>query len=163
MTTWIRWVAHRKIQEHSRFLESVSNGCITPNTWKLVFPEMFCVNLLVSIHALTRDWVPVITTAPLLLWLIHQYRSSHGNYSTVDAVTANKAKLNWHLRCCVIKIAFYMVHFFVYFYLAISTCYKAIWSMANKNDMLMINCSIIQKLIKEIPTTRRLFTDIWLP
>lgn len=82
---------------------------------------MFCVGILVVLHLLTLNWIPVATTLPILAWIIYSYRSSPRGYVNLFDPTSicDQTVLNRHVRKGLFKIAFHLVHFLAYMYLAI--------------------------------------------
>lgn len=91
------------------------------NLNRLVVPEILAVGIIVLMHLLTLNWIPVATTLPMLASLIYLYRATPRGYvSLYDSTTiCDHRILNGHVRLCVLKIAFHLVHFLAYMYMAI--------------------------------------------
>lgn len=91
------------------------------NLNRLVVPEILAVGLIVLLHLLTFNWIPVATTLPILAWLIYMYRATPRGYvSLYDSTTiCDQRVLNGHVRRCVLKITFHLIHFLAYMYMAI--------------------------------------------
>jgi len=87
--------------------------------FKILVPEILCICLIVTIHALTMNWIPVATTLPLLAWMIYVYRSSPRGHVFEPTSICDKRVLKLNAKCCMFKIVFNLVHFVFYMYLAI--------------------------------------------
>lgn len=88
---------------------------------RVVVPEILAVGLLLVIHLLTFNWIPVATTLPMVAWLIYMYRTTPRGYASLyDSTTiCDERVLNRHVRHCVMKITFHLIHFLSYMYMAI--------------------------------------------
>ena len=90
---------------------------------KLVVPELISVGALLTIHLVTLNPIPVMTTAPMLAWLIYMYRTNPRGYVSLfdSSNICDQKVLKMHVRHCLFKTVFHLAHFTAYMYMAILT------------------------------------------
>lgn len=84
-------------------------------------PEIICVGLLLILHLLTFNWIPLTTITPLMAWIIYSYRSGpRGDSRVFDAATiCDQSIMNKHVRRNLFKTVFYTIHFIAFMYMAL--------------------------------------------
>lgn len=84
---------------------------------------MLCVGILVVLHVMTMNWLPVSTTLPMLAYLIYMHHSVPRGYASLYDSTniCDQRVLTKHVRICLFKIPFHLIHFLAYLYMAIIT------------------------------------------
>jgi len=90
--------------------------CKKLNQW--VLPEIIAYTILVILLLFSWHWILFSINVPLMAWMIHKYYSiPKGNLGLYDATEIhNRGKLKLHMRDSLIRLAFHLVHFFIYLY-----------------------------------------------
>jgi len=90
--------------------------CSKLNKW--VLPELVASTTLTLLLLLTNHWILFLLSSPMTAWLIYKMqkrpKGSLGHYDATEI--HNRGNLQAHTRDAIIRLAFHLVHFFIYLY-----------------------------------------------
>lgn len=84
---------------------------------------MIFVAIIIVAHLLSLNWIPLVTTVPMLSWIIYTYRATPTGYTNLfnpNNIT-DETVLNGRVRDCLFKTIFHLIHFVGYLYMAVLT------------------------------------------
>ncbi|CAG2166093.1 unnamed protein product [Oppiella nova] len=90
--------------------------CNKLNKW--VIPELISYAILVILLLFTNHWFIFLLNGPMLAWIGHKYYSiPKGNIGFYDATEVhNRGNLKHLMKFSMIRLAFHLIHFFIYLY-----------------------------------------------
>jgi hypothetical protein len=95
---------------------NASQCCSRLNKW--VIPELIAYGTLASLLLLTGHWILFAINAPMSSWLVYKYYTlPKGGLGVYDPTEIhNRGNLRVHIRDSLIRLAFHLIHFFIYLY-----------------------------------------------
>lgn len=90
--------------------------CSKLNKW--VIPETIAHGVITVLLLITFHWILFIINLPMIAWQIYKITSvPSGNFGVYDPTEIhNRGNLRKHMRDSMIRLAFYLIFFFIYLY-----------------------------------------------
>lgn len=91
--------------------------CSKLNTW--IVPEMIAqAALTVSLCLVNFHWLLFLVNVPMVCWQVYKYVTVPGcNFGVFDPTEIhNRGNLKRHMRDSMVRLAFYLIFFFIYLY-----------------------------------------------
>ncbi|PRD21369.1 UNVERIFIED_CONTAM: Protein cornichon-like protein 4 [Trichonephila clavipes] len=90
--------------------------CSKLNRW--IVPEMIAQGLVTVLLLIESHWVLFFINLPMTCWQVYKkFTVPSGNFGIYDPTEIhNRGNLKQHMRDSMIRLAFYLLFFFVYLY-----------------------------------------------
>ncbi|GFS47620.1 protein cornichon homolog 4 [Nephila pilipes] len=90
--------------------------CSKLNRW--VLPEMIAQGLVTILLLIESHWILFLINLPMTCWQVYKkFTVPSGNFGIYDPTEIhNRGNLKQHMRDSMIRLAFYLLFFFVYLY-----------------------------------------------
>ncbi|CAL1291633.1 unnamed protein product [Larinioides sclopetarius] len=90
--------------------------CSKLNKW--IIPEMVAQGVVTLLLLIEWHWILFLINLPMTCWQVYKYLTvPSGNFGVYDPTEIhNRGNLKQHMRDSMIRLAFYLIFFFVYLY-----------------------------------------------